>query len=180
MGRQIYVALSYEDEQNLVDQLRQDGFVVVPERLPSPRVWEHAWDTLPSDEEAQPWDYASAIVPLTLARSRPACFVGLASPTDTRPRGSIPSRLAYSVNSWCVPSIQWDRNRRVGPRTVRTPGGGGRLYVDTQRDYGEDETWKEAAIREYEKIIKLIKRWTVRRGKWGYWSKQLDPPPTDP
>ena len=151
MGRQIYVALSYEDEQNLLEQLRQDGFVVVPERLPTPRVWEHAWDTLPVDDQAQPWDYLSAIVPEALARSRPACFVGVASPTDTRPQGSIPSRLAYSVNSWCVLSIQWDRNRRVGPRTVRTPGGGGRLYVDTQRDYGQDEKMErggDTTVRE--------------------------------
>jgi hypothetical protein len=179
MGRQIGVALTYGDEQNLVDELRRDGFVVVPERLPAPRLWEQAWDKLPPDDQALPWDYQSAIVPGILARTRQACFVGVPSPQDG-PRGSIPPRLAYFVNTMCLPSIEWDRNRRISPRTLRIPGSGGRLYVDTQRDYGVDEKWKEAVVSEYDKIVKLIKKWTVPRGKWGQWSKQLDhPPPSD-
>jgi hypothetical protein len=42
MGRQIYVALSYEDEQDLVDQLRQDGFVGVVRpghAIPEQHLW---------------------------------------------------------------------------------------------------------------------------------------------
>src|ERR1700686_1765499 len=179
MGRQIGVALAYEDEQNLVDQLRKDGFVVVPERLPTPRLWEHVWDTLPPDEGADPWDYQCTILPGILAKTRQADFVGLPSPLDTRPRGSIPTRLAYVANTMHFPSIEWDRNRRVGPRTLRTPGGGGRLYVDTRADYGADQQWKDTVVGEYEKIVKLIKKWTVRRGRWGHWSRNLDPPPSD-
>jgi hypothetical protein len=177
MGRQIGVALTYGDEQNLVDELRKDGFVVVPARLPTPRLWEHTWDKLPPDDQAEPWDYQTAILPEILARIRQACFVGVASPQDARPRGSIPPRLAYSVSTRCLPSIEWYRNRRTSPRTLRIPGSGGRLYVDTQGDYGADDKWKEAVVAEYDKIVKLIKKWTIPLEGWGRWSKQLDHPP---
>jgi hypothetical protein len=179
MGRQIGVALAYEDEQKLVDELRTDGFVVVPERLPTPRLWEQVLVKLPSDDQAQPWDYQCAIIPGILARTRQACFVGVPSPADKRPRGSIPPRLAYFVNTMCLPSIEWDRNRRIGPRTLRIPGSGGRFYVDTQRDYGPDEKWKESLVGEYEKIVKLIRKWTVPTAKKGRWSKHLDHLPPD-
>jgi hypothetical protein len=179
VGRQIGVALAYEDEQDLVDQLQNDGYVVVPERMPTPRLWEHVWDKLPTDEKADPWDYACTIVPAILARTHQAQFVGLASPLDTRPRGSIPTRLAYSAHTIYLPSIEWHRNRRVGPRTLRIPGGGGRFYIDTQREYGSDEQWKETLVSEYEKIVKLIKMWTISRGKWSHWSRRLDPPPSE-
>ena len=179
MGRQIHLALTYDEEQTLVDEVRQDGFVVVPERLPTARLWEHVWDKLPLDSQAPFWEYSCAILPAILARTRQACFVGMPSPLDTRPRGSIPPRLAYSVNTRCLPSIEWDRNRRIGPRTLRIPGSGGRLYVDTRGDYGQDEEWKPAVISEYDRIIKLIKKWTVSRRRWGHWSKQLDPPPSE-
>ena len=174
------MAFSYDDEQNLVDELVKDGFAVVPERLPTPRIWEHAWSTLPPDDQAESWLYPSAILPGILARKRQACFVGIPSPLGKRPRGSIPIRLVYSVNTRCLPSIEWDRNRRIAPRTLRIPGSGGRFYVDTQRDYGPDEKWKDAVVGEYDKILKLIRKWTVPKGKWGHWSKQLDhPPPSD-
>ena len=179
MGRQIFVALSYEQEQELVNRVVHDGFVVVRERLPKPRLWEQTWEALPSDDVAEPWDFACALLPAVLARTRQACFVGLASPLDPRPRGSIPPQLAYSVNTSCLPCIEWDRNRRLGPHTVRVPGGGGRLYVDTQRDYGADNHWREAVVNEYDQIVKTIKKWTVLKGKWGYWSRTIDPPPTD-
>lgn len=180
MGRQIGVALTHEDEQNLVDELRRDGFVVVPERLSTPKLWEQAWEKLPPDNEAQPWDYQCAIVPVMLARTHQACLVGVPSPVDKGPRGSIPPQLAYVVNTSCLPSIEWDRNRRIGPRTLRSPGSGGRFYVDTQRDYGPDEKWKPSVVAEYDKIVSLIKEWTVPRGRNGRWSKQLDhPPPRD-
>jgi hypothetical protein len=179
MGRQISAKLSYEDEQRLLDELRRDGFVVVPERVPSPRIWDHAWEKLPADDEAQPWDYPSAILPDTLARTRHACFVGLPSKFDEQPQNSIPSRLAYSVNTRCLPAIDWYRNRRTGPKTVRIPGGGGRFFVDTQKNYGPDEKWKEAVIREYDKIVKLIKKGTISTRRFGYWSKGLDPPPSE-
>jgi hypothetical protein len=180
MGRQISAKLSYEDEQSLLDQLRQDGFVVVPERVPSPRIWDHIWEKLPSDDQAEPWEYPSAILPSILARTRQACFGGLPSQLDTRPQGSIPSRLAYLVNTRCLPAIDWYRNRRSAPRTVRIPGSGGRFFVDTRRDYGPDEKWKEAVIGEYDKIVKLIKKWTISTPRFGYWSKRLDrPPPSD-
>src|SRR5207248_7081420 len=104
MGRQIFVAFSYDDEQNLVDELVKDGFAVVPERLPTPRIWEHAWSTLPPDDQAESWLYPSAILPGILARKRQACFVGIPSPLGKRPRGSIPIRLVYSVNTRCLPS----------------------------------------------------------------------------
>jgi hypothetical protein len=49
-----------------------------------------------------------------------------------------------------------------------------------KKDYGVDEQWKETVIAEYDKIVKLIKKWTVLRARWGYWSKQLDhQPPSD-
>jgi hypothetical protein len=179
MGRQIQIALSYDDEQNLVDELRKDGFVVVPERLPTPRLWEHVWEKLPPDDEADTWDYQCAILPAILARTRHAHFVGSPSAGETRRRGSIPSRLAYSIHVTQYPSIEWIRNRRIRPRTLRYPGGGGRFYVYTQGDYGSDEQWMEAVVGEYEKIVRLIKKWTVSRGRWGYWSKNLDPPPSD-
>jgi hypothetical protein len=180
VGRQLGVALTHQDEQNLVDQLRKDGFVVVPERLPTPRLWEHVWEKLPLDDEADPWDYQCTIVPEILARTRQGHFVGLPSPLDKRPRGSIPTRLAYSANTMYFPSIEWDRNRRIGPKTLRIPGSGGRFYVDPRRDYGADEKWKEPVLTEYDKIVQLVKKWTVRRARWGYWSKQLDHrPPSD-
>lgn len=178
MGRQMSISLTYDEEQSLVDQLHQDGFVVVPERLPSPRLWQQVWENVPLDDHAKPWEQAAAVLPDMLARTRQACFVGLVGSPDLPP-GPIPTRLAYSVNTSCLPSIEWDRNRRSGPRTLCIPGGGGRLYIDTQRDYGPDEHWHRAVITEYDKMVRFIKKLTVFRGKWGYWSKQLDPPPSD-
>ena|SRR5438445_509171 len=110
----------------------------------------------------------------------PHVLLGWRSPTDTRPRGQ------FQVG-WLIPSTHGaspvSNGTEIGESVpeLYAPRAAAAAFTSTPKEImARMKKWKEGAIRQYEKIIKLIKTWTVRRGKWGYWSKQLDPPPTDP
>jgi hypothetical protein len=140
-----------------------DGFVIMPHRVMRSRLHEAAWTQLPDDSAASPLDYEC----LMLSR-------GLLEFLQRATSKSLLEILVgkageYHLDPTAVPSIGWSRTRRGlwGPEPA-----GGRLYLDPAWNYGALSNWQAEAVAEYEKLVRAVRHWAVRRGNV-YWSKEL-------
>lgn len=163
MGRQILLVLSLRDEAKLMETATNDGFLIMPLRVMPNRLQDAAWTHLPDDSSATPLDYECVIVPRGLVE-----FLRRAT-SESLHEILVGKAGEYHVNSTTVPSIEWSRTRRSlwGPEPS-----GGKLYVNPTWNYGALSKWQGETVAEYEKLVRAIRTWTVRRGA-AYWSKEL-------
>ena len=153
-------------------ELRNDNFVVVPHRPSGPDLLQSAWDELPIVTRANPWDRSGVVLPKLLAARRRARYIAPAPASDTGPRGTGPPPPPYAVDGLRFPGIEW---RRDPPATQEISPGSAyadELYLNTNVDE-EDQPWLDVVIEEYEKLVKMIKKRTIRRPDGAYWSKTL-------
>ena len=164
MGRQIAIALSHGDDERLLRAAQDDGFVAMLRRPADPHLTLAVRETVPPDESSAPAEYDWAILPAGLV---PA----LEQAIDLHARG-VPARFIRDfgilLDPLFIPCIEWFRSRR----DFRDRPPGGRLYVDPNADHGEFQQWLDPVVTEFERLRRLVKVWTVRKGSV-YVSKSL-------
>ena len=172
MGRRIYALLTPVEEQGLMAELRHDNYIVVPHRPDGPDLLQAAWDELPTVTQANPWDRSGVVLPKLLAVRRRARYVAPAPASNTGPRGSGPPPPPYAVDGSHFPGIEWRRDPPAEPSIRPGSAYADELYVNTDVNE-EDRHWLGKVIEEYEKLVKMIKTWTIRHPGGAYWSKTL-------
>jgi hypothetical protein len=164
MGRQIVFGLSYADEERLLRSAQDDGFVAMLRRPIGPDLSRAVRQAIPPDETASPAEYDWAIVPSGLVPV-------LERAIDGQTRG-VPASFVFDfgilLDPLFVPCIEWLRSRR----DLRDRPPGGRLYVDPVADHEELQYWLDPVVTEFERLRRLVKAWTVRKGS-AYVSKSL-------
>jgi hypothetical protein len=151
LGRQIDICLAWRDEQLLFDQASRLGLQLLPSQLVTPNLIEEAYRSLPPDDLAKPYEFFCALIPRELCLTRQA---SLANSQLPRP---------YYVGVDSLPCIEWTRTTgRNTPHFSCRREERGRLYIATQRDYGEDQRWMQAVTKSYVELAKFVKSVTRR------------------
>jgi hypothetical protein len=155
VGRQIAIQLAWEDEAELLSLAQDHDFILVDGWLAGPSFIEQGLKTLPTDEEAESYDFNCYLLPIDLARQRQAKLV--------EPQPGVRLERRYVVGTSHLPVIEWSRTAaRRHPGFRFNARQHERLYVATSWNYGADQVWMPQVVDFYGMLVKRIKKLTIK------------------